>query len=285
MTMDIKPDDHLSRPLDARPPREVYHSDTGDSQQTAVDKALGLLRFLGGHQEALGVSELARRTGLTKSTTFRLLGILERNGMVERHGRSYRLARNVYDLGARVHAPRHTWVAETLTPFVAELYELTHATVHLGVLRGTDIVYLAKLHGHRAVPAPSRVGSTVPAHCTGVGKVLLAYSPDPFEAFAGNGLVRLTDSSITDPADLRRELGRIRAHGLAFDNGEASPFLSCVATAVLGRGERPVAALSIAGRTGRFDPARYTDQLRRIAYAASLAVKRAQARTAAGATV
>lgn len=252
---------------------------SNDPQRTAVDKALGLLRFLGGHQNALGVSELARRTGLTKSTAFRLLSILERNGMVERLGKDYQLARSVYDLGARVHGPRQAWVADTLTPFVAELYERTHATVHLAVLHGTDVVYLAKLHGHRAVSAPSRVGSTAPAHCTGVGKALLAHSPDTVETLTRVGLARLTEHSIATPEALHRALGAIRANGVAHDHGEASPGLRCVAAPVLGIDNRPVAALSIAGDGSRFDPALYTDRLRRVAYAASISVKRAQARS------
>ncbi|MBE2997526.1 IclR family transcriptional regulator [Nocardiopsis sp. HNM0947] len=262
-------------------PRPSGERSPDPSSRTAVDKALELMRFLGSHQEAIGVSELARRTGQTKSTAFRLLGILERNGMVQRQGTDYQLARKVYDLGARVHAPRQTWLAEVLTPFVAELYELTHETVHLATLRGTDVVYLTKLHGHRAVPAPSRVGSLVPAHCTAVGKSLLAHSPDTVEALLDRGLHRMTHRSLQGRRALQRELSTVRAHGLAYETEESAPGLRCVAAPVLGRGNRPVAALSVAGSTTGFDPERFTDRLRRIAYAASLAVKHAQARSAA----
>lgn len=267
-----------SRSTRSDPARDDRRDPAGESSQTAVDKAIGLLHFLGGHQGAIGVSELARRTGLTKSTAFRLLGILERNGMVDRLGSDYQLSRQVYDLGAQVHAPRQAWLADILTPFVAELYELAHETVHLAVLHGPDVIYLAKLHGHRAAPAPSKVGAPVPAHCTAVGKAMLAYSPQAVDAVVGARLARLTPNTITDAARLYRELGRIRANGIAFDYEEAAPGLNCVATPVMGRGDRPVAALSIAGRTRHFDPRRYADRLRRVAYAASIAAKEAQTR-------
>lgn len=123
-------------------------------QQTAVDKALTLLKQLAEHDREIGVSELARHTGLTKSTAFRLLGILQRNDLVERVGSNYRLGTQLFDLGTRVYGPTSLLLRERLLPHLADLYELTHETVHLAVLHDTDIVYINKIHGHRATRSP-----------------------------------------------------------------------------------------------------------------------------------
>ena len=156
--------------------------------RTAVDKALALLDAFGEeHTTGGGVSELARRTNLSKSTAFRVLAMLERNGAVERAGIQYRLGPFVQRLSAPKATSEDTLVRDTLTPFLVNLYERTRHTVHLAVLERTDVIYLNKLHGLHQVPSPSRVGGRIPAYCTAVGKALLAYHPDEMEeVLAGN---------------------------------------------------------------------------------------------------
>lgn len=242
-------------------------------QRTAVDKALSLLGAFGGDaSRGVGVSELARRAKLTKSTAFRLLGMLERNGVVERAGSDYRLGRRLHELGTQVFAPGQDAIRDLLTPFLADLYEMTHETVHLAILHGTHVVYLNKLYGHRAARAPSRVNGAVPAYCTAVGKTLLAFDHAATQETITRGLRRLTERTVDDPATLITHLADVRASGIAFDDEECVRGLSCVAAPVLGPNGRPVAALSVAGATGRFDPRAHAAALRRVAYAASRAV-------------
>jgi DNA-binding IclR family transcriptional regulator len=250
-------------------------------QQTAVDKALTLLKQLAEHDREIGVSELARRTGLTKSTAFRLLGILQRNDLVERVGSNYRLGTQLFDIGTRVYGPTSVLLRERLLPHLADLYELTHETVHLAVLHDTDIVYVNKIHGHRATRSPSRIGARMPAYCTGVGKALLAFDHDAAEAAIAAGLHGRTEYTVTDPASFRAELHRIRQDGVAYDREEAALGLACVAVPIMGLGGQPVAALSVAGAGNRFDPARFAPALRRVAYEAARAVTAARAQHAA----
>jgi IclR family KDG regulon transcriptional repressor len=248
--------------------------------RAAVDKAISLLTAFGAQSyTGLGVSELARRSGLSKSTAFRLLGMLERNGVVERIGSDYRLGQKLHELGTYVYAPDHDRVREVLTPFLADLYELTHETVHLAVLHGTDVVYINKLYGHRPVRSPSRLGGRVPAYCTGVGKVLLAYDAEAADRTLAAPLRELTPRTVTDPERLRRHLAQIRRDGIAFDDEEVLPGLTCVAAPVMGPHGLPVAALSVAGATGRFDPRAHAAALRRVCYAASRALAVARATT------
>jgi DNA-binding IclR family transcriptional regulator len=250
---------------------------TAPAAATAVDKALTLLKSLADHDREIGVSELARRTGLTKSTAFRLLGILQRNDIVERSGSGYRLGTRLFDIGTRVYGPTSLVLRERLLPYLADLYELTHETVHLAVLHDTEIVYVNKIHGHRAARAPSRIGARLPAYCTGVGKALLAFDHDAAEAAIAAGLPALTEYTVSDPARFRAELLRIRQDGIAYDRQEAALGLSCVAVPIMGGAGRPVAALSVAGADHRFDPARFAPALRRVAFEASRAMSATKA--------
>ncbi|MBL7487663.1 IclR family transcriptional regulator [Frankia sp. AgB1.9] len=247
------------------------------ADRTAVDKAMSLLAALGGESPAgVGVTELARRTGLTKSTAFRLLAVLGRNGVIERVGSDYRLSPSLLELGGRADDPRHERLSTVLTPFLADLYELTHETVHLAVLHGTEVLYINKLYGHRPVRSPSRIGGRVPAHCTAVGKSLLAYDATAIDAVARHGLTGLTDHTITDRDLLERHLCDVQREGIAFDHEEALAGLTCVASPVFGPTGRPVAALSVAGATGRFQPQQHAAALRRVCYAAGRALVTAQ---------
>ncbi|MCN9241126.1 IclR family transcriptional regulator [Streptomyces sp. RY43-2] len=248
--------------------------------RAAVDKAISLLVVLGdrAHGET-GVSELARRARMSKSTAYRVLGMLERNGVVERVGTGYRLGERLHHLGRAVYAPGAEGVRDLLLPYLADLYETTRETVHLAVLHGTHVVYLAKLYGHRPTPVPSRIGGRLPAHTTAVGKVLLAYDSDAAERVLSEPLERFTDHTLTDPDELAAELDAIRRSGVAFDDEEYQPGLACVAAPVLSRGGRAVAALSVAGRHGRIDTRALSGQARRVCASASRAWAARVART------
>jgi DNA-binding IclR family transcriptional regulator len=239
----------------------------------SVDKAMSLLKAFG--QEAhlgIGVSELARRADLGKSTAFRLLVMLERNGVVERAGSAYRLGRVLHDLGSHVYSASSDAVRDTLTPHLADLYEATHQTVHLAVLHGTDVVYLNKLYGHRQIASPSKIGGRVPAYCTGVGKALLAYDELAAESTMRGPMHAWTTHTITDADELREQLTVIRRTGVAYDVRESMNDLTCVAAPVMGPHGRPIAAMSVSGAADRFSPAEFERVLRRVTYAASLTV-------------
>lgn len=245
---------------------------TARDDRAAVDKAISLLIAFGDRASSgLGVSELARRAQLSKSTAHRVLGMLERNGVVERVGTDYRLGERLHELGRAVYAPGHEGVRDLLLPYLTDLYELTRHTCHLAVLHGTDVVYLAKLYGHNAALVPSRIGGRLPAHATAVGKVMLAYDPKAAAQTTAVPLNRFTGRTITDADALSTELDRIRRLGVAFDDEESRPGLHCVAAPVLDHTGRAVAALSIAGRRGHIDTQRLGTEVRRIAADASRA--------------
>ncbi|MCL2535172.1 MAG: IclR family transcriptional regulator [Nocardiaceae bacterium] len=256
---------------------DLSQPSSGRDGRAAVDKAMSLLTSFG--QDAysgVGVSELARRSGLSKSTAFRILGMLERNHAVERVGSDYRLGAELHNLGGRVYAPQHSVVRDVLTPFLADLYEATRQTVHLAVLHGADILYINKLYGHRSVASPSRVGGRAPAHCTAVGKALLAYSGQDAERLIGSQLAARTERTITDLGRLRGELSQVRRAGVAFDREETREGLVCVGGVVTGAGSRPLAAFSVSGQASRYSPANAEPALRRVCLAASRALSASQ---------
>ena len=238
--------------------------------RAAVDKAMSLLRAFGAEAwSGVGVSELARRADLSKSTAFRVLGLLERNGIVERVGSNFRLGGELNELCSVVYASDNRRLCDRVTPYLVDLYQATRLTVHLAVLHGTDVIYLHKIRGHHTIRCPSRIGSRAPAFCTAGGKVLLAHNPDALEATIEQGLHRMTAWTITDPGLLRAEVGLVRRSGIGFVRQEAVPGLVCMAAPVLDGLGRPVAAISVSGDAERFDPSEHETILRQVAYSAS----------------
>lgn len=258
---------------------------SGRDERSAVDKAMSVLRAFGDDAHVgVGVSELARRTGLSKSTTFRLLGELESSGAVEHIGTAYRLGALFDDLTGISATPMHDLVRDTLTPFLADLYEATRLTVQVAALRRSHVVYLNKLEGHQRLRSPSRIGGRMPAYCTAVGKVLLAGDALAAEETMRMPRHRWTPHTIIEADRLAAELERVRVSGIAYDHGESLETLACLAAPVRGANGRVIAAMSVSGELGSFQPMRVEAVLRRVAFAASQAMagqQRAQRQTAA----
>jgi DNA-binding IclR family transcriptional regulator len=190
---------------------------------------------------------------------------MERNGFVERDEGRYRLGRRLHDIGAQVYEPRPGRLHELLTPIMTSLYEASRETVHLGVLLDGEVALLGRLHGRRTTPHSLHLGSRFPAHCSAMGKAMLAYDPVAADALITRGLTARTPRSITTPQRFRAELQHVRETGIATSDQEARPNLSCVAIPLRDQARRPVAALSISGPSRGFDGHRNTLILRAVA--------------------
>lgn len=244
--------------------------------RSSVDKAFSILRaFTPEDAAGVGVSELARRAGLSKSTAHRLLNTLVNNGAVQRAGEVYRLGDLFGELNREESTRQRELVSEVLTPFLAALFERSRHTVHLGYLVGTDVAYANKLFSARGVPAPSRIGGRLPGYTTGVGKAIMAFDENLIESMIHKGMSRWTPNTIDDPEVFRRELAQVREEGVSYDREEISVGLSCVAAPIFGRGPVPVAAMSISFSTEEFQPAEHIPTLKRITAAASKAFRTA----------
>lgn len=205
--------------------------------------------FAAGQGDRLGVSELARRTGLPKSTVHRLTAHLVETGLLERDGSTVRLGLKLFELGQRV-APQRD-LRDAARPTMSDLREATRCTVHLAVRRGAEVVYVEILPGPDAPRTPARVGGRWPVHATGVGKAMLAFAaPGEVETLLAGPLRRLSERTITAPGLLAQELERVRASAVAFDLEESRAGLVCAASPVFdARG--PCAGLSVSGWSTR----------------------------------
>ena len=225
-----------------------------ESRVTMLERGIHILQSFRPTGQPQTLSEIARRTDLPKSTTHRLVDSLVAQDLLDRTPDGLVLGRAVFELGELV--PIKMRLREAALPFMEDLYEATHETIHLGVRDDLDVLYVEKIRGHSGVDVPSRPGGRLPLSSTGVGKTLLAFSRDDVVAqVVGRPLRRLTEHSITDPKVLEGELAQIRAAGVGYDHEEASIGVSCVAAPVIVHGE-PIAALSITVPTSHLQPAR-----------------------------
>ncbi|MBW0107440.1 IclR family transcriptional regulator [Pseudonocardia sp. KRD-182] len=240
-----------------------------------IDKAADVLAALAGEQVGVGVSELARRAGLSKSTTFRVLGALERTGMVDRVGSGYRVGALLRRLGRDAPAHRRELVRDALVPHVADLFALTGQTVHVAVLDGPEVVYLTKIFGHRQAPVRPCPGDRFAAHAVAVGQVLLAFDRGVESTVRAAPLPAFTPRTTTDPVTLLDRLSGIRSAGIGFDADEARIGVSAVAVPLRGPDGAVVAALSITHASA--DPAagRYAEHVRNAGSAAARSLRRA----------
>ncbi|GAB3196745.1 IclR family transcriptional regulator [Nocardioides hungaricus] len=246
----------------------------GADLDTVLGKAVTILRSFRADEQTLALAELVRRTGLHKATVHRLAGELVANQLLDRVEGGYRLSGGLFELGLRASAERS--LVELAMPFLQDLYERTHETVHLGVLDGHDVVYVAKIGGHRQARSPSRTGGRMPLHCTAIGKVLLAHA-DPglrAEVLAGP-LPRRTPHTLVAPGLLARQLETALETGVAFEREESTVGLVCVAAPVLdATGESATAAISVTGPVGRLRPESHAHAVRAAATAVSTLMAR-----------
>jgi len=221
----------------------------------SADRALELLELFAGHQDGLTLTDVSERTGWPKSSSLALLRTLQQRDFLEVSSATGR-----YRLGPRVAALGSAYLgnislAREGADVVRGMSRACDETVHLAVLRGTDVLYVAKEEGGGHMRMVSMVGRMIPAHGTGVGKMLLAsLDPDELDRLypVGHDLPRLTERTVTDRATFVERLARIRELGYATDNGESTVGVQCLAAPVLDISARVVAAMSISVPEPRF---------------------------------
>ncbi len=233
-----------------------------------LERAVSVLRAFDPEHPTLSVSELARRVDLPKSTVHRLASEMTRLGLLESTARGLRLGMRLFELGEM--APRSRSVREAALPYMEDLRLAAGATVHLAVLEGVDVVYIEILRAKTGPRLPSRVGGRLPAHATGVGKAIMAFSdPAVAQTRIEAGLPALTRHTLVMPGALRNALSSARRDGVAYDHEESGYGIYCAAAPIFGPGGLPVAALSVTGTTHRLDLPRLAPAVRTAAMAIS----------------
>jgi IclR family transcriptional regulator, KDG regulon repressor len=232
------------------------------SRLSSVQNAARLLKEFGSAEGELGVTELARRLGLGKSTVHRLLATLTAERILEHDPATgtYRLGLMLWELGARVSM--HRLLHDAATTVIEELRNATKETVQVAVLDGREVVYVERLESPHTLRIFGRVGHRNSAHCTSTGKVLLAFLPQRrLEGLLERWrLERKTHATISTLPRLRAELERVRAQGWAENIGESEVGVASVAAPIRNAHGEVIAAVSVAGPVMRVNG----DTLRRF---------------------
>lgn len=237
----------------------------------AVEKADLVLGSFPRDRVCVGVTELARRCGLAKSTTHRVLQVLETIGMVIRLPAGYRLGHRLHELADIASGERPSQIRECVLPHLLDLYEQTRLTVHLGVWTGGEVLIADRLHGHTGQCVPPPVGTRVTACSSALGKVVLAYAAEPALWPARDPLATSSPATQISQARLETELRTIRQQGVAFCPYGPLPGVVSVAAPVWGPRRSLVAAISVSGHRTRFDTGTVVRQVRHAASAATSA--------------
>ncbi|MCU1413001.1 MAG: hypothetical protein JWN80_341 [Microbacteriaceae bacterium] len=205
----------------------------------------------------LSLTEIAQRAELPLSTAHRLVAEwVEWGGIVRGDDGLYRVGMRLWKLGVR--APTARRLRGVALPFLEDLYELSRENVHLAVRDGLGVLYLERISGRSAVPVISDIGSRLPLHATGVGLVLLAWSPPELldELVASSPRKYLANTMTTD-AELRPRLAEIRSAGMATSVNEMTQDSFSAAAPIRDHTDAVVAAVSIVAHADRSSDPRY----------------------------
>lgn len=224
-----------------------------------LHKVMQILQLFSRESPEWGVTGVSRELGFPKSTTSELMAGLTQEGLLRRtDGGRYRLGWRLFELNQSLLDT--TEFRTSARAVIEDLVETWHETVHLAVLDGVHAVIIEKLQPSPAVKIlASRVGARIPAHCSGVGKALLAeqdweeVSTAAAEGFENQTMPAFTARTITTTEELRRDLEEVRERGYAYDLEETSLGLCCVAAPIRDSSGEVIAAISISSPSFRFE--------------------------------
>ena len=213
-----------------------------------IQKGINVLNLFKAHSK-LSFTDIQKTLKYNKSTLFRILYTLEKNQYLlkDKHGR-YELGLNIFILGNQLS--RIGKLKKGSEVYLRELAEETNLTSHIGILEEMQVLIIEKYDPpNSSIKMVSRVGRPVPAHCTGQGKALLAYSPRKIveKIIKNYGLQSYTVNTITQVDKFFTELEKIKEQGYAIDNSEHEKHIHCIALPILNEFNELEAAISITG--------------------------------------
>lgn len=219
----------------------------------SIGRGFAILEEIARNRDGIGLAELSKRVGLHNSTTFHLVKTMVSLGYVRqmKDSKRYRIGRPLFALAAS--ALDEVEMMSLATPVLEDLSRETGESAHFAVRMGDAVVVLARTSGPGAFQLTDRVGVVRPAHCTALGKVMLAaLEADQFERYLERAeLKALTAKSITTADLMRREIAEVRRAGIAFDDGEFDSELRCVALPVRNFSGQSTGAIGISGPVWR----------------------------------
>ena len=252
MAARIKPKSKAKPAIALVEPVRYIDDDAAERQRVGVQslgRAFAILEEVARHRDGIGLAELSKRVGLHNSTAFHLAKTMVSLGYLrqEKDSKRYRIGRPLFVLAAS--ALNEVEMVNLATPVLEELSRETGESSHFSVRMGDAVVVIARTGGPGAFQFADRVGVVRPAHCTALGKVILAaLRDDQLENFLQHAELKpSTPKSITDRAALRREIAEVRRSGIAYDDGEFNAEVRCAAAPVRDFTGQVTGALGISG--------------------------------------
>ena len=227
---------------------------------SVLGKVEAILDALAEDGTAMGLSALARSSGVPKATVHRICVDLVTWGVVERSGDAFRLGARLFELGSRV--PSRRGLRELALPYLEELLVGCGHSIHLAVPLPDAVLYLDKLMVHRSTPTPSEVASRAPLHATATGKAVLAFGdPQLVRDLLSGPLERFTARTLVDPAELAHDLGETRARGYSVEREEFAVGYASMGAPLIGLGGRVTGAVAVTTAVDELDVARTSHAL------------------------
>jgi DNA-binding IclR family transcriptional regulator len=229
-----------------------------------LERGLNILRLFSRSRRIIGPPEMARELGIPRSTVFRLVQTLEDMGFLQRveNGRDYALGAGVLTLGFEYLGSLD--LVELANPVLAQLRDRTGCSAHLAIRRDADVVYLSRHASRSAISSSVNVGTSLPAHATIMGRVMLADLSDAElrALYAGRTLARFSDQTPTTLAALRAVLNEDRARGYAISNAYFERGVAAVAAPVHDHAGRAIAAINVTTVDATLDPRRLDGEIK-----------------------
>jgi len=226
-------------------------TERGEHFVQSLERGLAVIKAFGIEDPELTLSDVARRTGLTRAAARRFLLTLVDLGYVRTDGKHFALTPRVLELGYAYLSSLS--LPEIAEPHLERLAAEVRESSSVSVLDGDEIVYVGRVPTSRIMRVSINVGTRFPAYATSMGRVLLAALSDKeLDAYLARAEIRpLTSKAISDPQTLTEELDRIRAQGWALVDQELEEGLRSVAAPVRGRDGRVVAAVNVSAHASR----------------------------------
>jgi IclR family transcriptional regulator, KDG regulon repressor len=226
----------------------------------SVKNAMQILRLFSVDQPELGVTQIAAKIGLSKSSAHRLISTLVKKGYLEKNEKNNRYRLGLSLLGLTGVIINHMEIHRESLPFLQDLVEQLEETVHINVLEGNDVVYLHKIECKHPVRLLSDIGKRNPAYCSSAGKVILAYqSKELIDHFLQSALLPYGPNTITDPEKLLENLMEVQSKGYSIAIDELHEGVVSIAVPVRDYTEEVIAAISVVGPKQRMPVHKFPD--------------------------
>jgi DNA-binding IclR family transcriptional regulator len=227
---------------------------------STIQRALNILNLFEDYNK-LSFTQIQNILKFNKSTLFRVLQNLENNNYLSlgKHGR-YELGLKIFILGNRISSANK--LIKVASPYLKNFSDRIKLTVHIGILDGLNVVIIDKYEPPNTIKMVSHIGGIVPAHCTGQGKVLLAYSSEEKvkRIIKDHGLKKYTSNTITTTEGLFNEINKIRKYGYAIDNSEHEKRIRCIAVPIINESNELEAAISITALSMDFNSRKHNNK-------------------------